>query len=442
MPARDDIAYFGAGPARLPTSVLNEASKALLNYKDSGQSICEISHRSALAAELLKDTKAALTSILAIPDTHDILFMQGGASGQFSAVPLNLAAFWVEGRRRAAVRDLGDDYNAVLERVRHELKANFKMDYLVTGSWSLKASQETALMFEPLGKDFVNVALDTRPLSEGKFRTISEGDTWKLTPSNKQASSPAFVYYCDNETVDGVEFPGFPDRLEGKDDAPNPIVVADMSSNIMSRPVDVSKYGVIYFGAQKNLSSAGLVIAVIRKDILTTTPPVEFLHALGIWSPPTVFNWTALYKANSLYNTLELLPVFIANRVLHSLLSRHQSTASDATSKKAVLASQAEVVSQKADTLCSILDANPSIYHVVPDSKARSRMNLCFRVKGGDKAAEGAFLKGANEKGLLGLEGHRSVGGVRISNYNAVTPEEVDRLAKYLKNFAESYPAT
>ena len=430
MPSRESIAYFGAGPAPLPTKVLQAAAQAMLSYRDTGLSICEISHRSTLAAELLEDAKSALRSLLVIPETHDILFMQAGGSAQFSAVPLNLAAFWVEKRRKLAAQDLGDDDVAILERVRNELKTGLKMDYLVTGSWSLKASQEAALLFEPLGKDFVNVALDSRQDSGGKFRTIPDEKAWKLTSTKNTSGSPAFIYYCDNETVDGVEFPGFPkifDKLGSANGGP--LIVADMSSNILSRPVDVGKFDAIFLGAQKNISSAGLTIAVVRKDILTTAPPPGFLHSLGIWSPPTVLNWPTVYKANSLYNTLELLPVYIANLVIRDLLALHGDQK---------LQGQENIVRKKAKTLYSTLDEYPDVYRVVPDKSVRSRMNLCFRVKGGDEAAEKSFLKGAEELSLQGLKGHRSVGGIRISNYNAVTIQQAEKLAKYLVDFAKS----
>ena len=434
MPTRESVTYFGAGPAPLPTSVLKDAAQAMLSYKDTGLSICEISHRSALASELLEDTKSVLASLLNIPDTHDILFMQAGASAQFSAVPLNLVAFWVEKRRRAAVKELGNDDAAVLERVRNDVKQHLKMDYLVTGSWSLKASQEAALLFEPLSKDFVNVAFDARQGSQStgpgsKFGSLPKSDL-KLTSSESNGVAPAFVYYCDNETVDGVEFPHFPDFLDGSDSTNDePLVVADMSSNILSRSVDVSKYGAIFFGAQKNISSAGLTIAVVRKDILTTVPSTAFLHSLGIWSAPTVLNWPSVYKANSLYNTLELLPVYIARLVMDNLLKLHGLRKLDG---------QGDIVLEKANILYEILDTHPEVYRVVPAKQARSRMNLCFRVKGGNEEAEKAFLKGAEDRMLQGLKGHRSVGGIRISNYNSVTLNQVKKLAEYLKEFANA----
>ena len=249
MPTREEVAYFGAGPAPLPTPVLTAGAKAFLNYESSGLSLAEISHRSATATKILGDTRAALTSLLDIPDNYEILYMQGGGSGEFSAVVFNMVAVWVEKRRRRAESELGDDEEKLLERIRKEVKEDLRLDYLVTGSWSLKASQEAAQLLEPLGKGFVNVALDARQSNGGKFGTIPEEETWKLTPSTRAGGKgSAFVYYCDNETVDGVEFPTFPKSLEssneGEDD--RRLVVADMSSNFLSRRVDISKYAVIF----------------------------------------------------------------------------------------------------------------------------------------------------------------------------------------------------
>ena len=205
--------------------------------------------------------------------------MQAGASAQFSGVPLNLVAYWVEIQRLAAIKSLGESANEsmVIASVKANFEKNFRMDYLVTGSWSLKASQEAALLFEPLGKQYVNIAIDSRKASsDGKKFGFIPTDGWTLSqPSN---GKPSFVYYCDNETVDGVEFPGFPTQLQALADDKSVqayslgecIIVADMSSNILSRPVDVSKYGVLFFGAQKNISSAGLTVAYVQ--ILSPTP--------------------------------------------------------------------------------------------------------------------------------------------------------------------------
>lgn len=243
MPTREEIAYFGAGPAPLPTPVLEAGAKAFLNYEDTGLGLAEISHRSPTATKILTDTKASLTSLLDIPDNYDILFMHGGGSGGFSSTVHNLVAVWVEQRRREAEKELGDDTEKVLERVRRQVREELRLDYLVTGSWSLKASQEAARLLGPLGSDLVNVALDSRKANGGRFGTIPDEATWELTPTRRQGGKgAAFVYYCDNETVDGVEFPGVPEVLQDEER----LVVADMSSNFISRRVDISKFAVIF----------------------------------------------------------------------------------------------------------------------------------------------------------------------------------------------------
>ena len=197
MPAREEVNYFGAGPAPLPTPVIEAGAQAFVNFENSGLSLAEISHRSPTATKILADTKEALISLLDIPDNYEVLYMSGGGSGEFSAVVLNLVAVWVERRRRAAEKELGNDQEAILQRVRKELREELRLDYIVTGSWSLKASQEAANLLDPLGKDFVNIAVDSRENS--KFGTIPPEDCWKLSSNGKCES--AFIYYCDNETV-------------------------------------------------------------------------------------------------------------------------------------------------------------------------------------------------------------------------------------------------
>ena len=233
----------------MPTKVLEAGAQAFVNYEKTGLSLAEISHRSSLATKILNDTKSALSSILGMPDSHEILFLHGGGTGEFSAVVFNMVAVWVEQRRRRAEKELDGDEEKILERVRKELREELKLDYLVTGSWSLKASQEAANLLEPLGKGFTNVAMDARKTNDGKFGTIPGESTWNLTPTRGEGGTgSAFVYYCDNETVDGVEFPKFPECLEpqgqGEDD--ERLVVADMSSNFLSRHIDVRKYAVIF----------------------------------------------------------------------------------------------------------------------------------------------------------------------------------------------------
>ena len=248
MPSRSEVSYFGAGPAPLPTPVLETSAKALLNFENTGLSLAEISHRSPTANKIIADSKEALIQLLEIPEDYEILFLQGGGSGEFSASVQNVVGYWVERRRRKAVAELGGEEKAdekdVVERVRKDIESELKVDYLVTGSWSLKASQEGARL---IGKKYVNVAVDCRKFSkDGKFTAIPDEKKWSLSRNGKGG---AMVYYCDNETVDGVEFPSFPKSLEGNEGSnedDETIVVADMSSNFLSRKVDVKKYGIIF----------------------------------------------------------------------------------------------------------------------------------------------------------------------------------------------------
>jgi phosphoserine aminotransferase len=424
MPSRQEVAYFGAGPAPLPTSVVEAGAKAFVNYNDCGLGLGEISHRSPTANKILEDTKASLTTLLDIPDDYEILFMQGGGSGQFSSVVQNLVGVWVERRRQRAEADISATENKdelVFERLQKEVQEELKLDYIVTGSWSLKAAQEATRL---IGAKNVNIALDARTANNGKFGKIPAEETWTLSPSKNSA----FVYFCDNETVDGVEFPSFPKILESDDR----IVVADMSSNFLSRKVDVSKYSVIFGGAQKNIGIAGISIIIIKKSLLppqTPTPAPALLHRLNIGGLPgsVVLDYATIAKNNSLYNTLPIFNLWIAGQVMAELVQTHGAQK---------ITGQEQISNRKAEILYSVLDKFPQVYHVVPDTLVRSRMNLCFRVYGGDAEKEKEFLAGAEKRLLQGLKGHRSVGGIRASNYNAVPLENVEKLAKYLEDYA------
>ena len=199
MPSREEIAYFGAGPSGLDSQIALAASQAFLNYENSGLGLAEISHRSPEATKIVADTKAALRQILEIPDNYEVLLIHGGGSGQFSAVVFNMIVMWVEKRRREAAEEEDQDERRILERVRREVRTELRLDYVLTGSWSLKASQEAAKLLEPLGKDVVNIVVDARKTSEkGKFDNIPK-EGWNLTPNETYGKESAFVYYCDNE---------------------------------------------------------------------------------------------------------------------------------------------------------------------------------------------------------------------------------------------------
>jgi phosphoserine aminotransferase len=304
MPSREEITYFGAGPALLPTDVLRTAASALVDYENTGLGLAEHSHRSELATGILNTTKADLAKYLDVPDDYEILFMQGGGSGEFSATVYNMVNVWVERRKQKILKELGVEEgkipeNELVQQLQKAVDEDLKVDYIVTGSWSLKASQEAARL---VGAEHVNVVADARKINEGKFGKIPEESSWKLS------KNPAMVYYCDNETVDGVEFPGFPKILEPNGDD-SPLVVADMSSNILSRRIPVKNFSLIFFGAQKNLGSTGITVVIIRKNLLppvVATPASTLLRKLGLPIGPIILSYETIANNNSLYNTLSI----------------------------------------------------------------------------------------------------------------------------------------
>lgn len=294
------------GPALLPTNVLEKAAEALVNYNGTGLGLAEHSHRSEIAAKVLNEAKADLATFLDIPNDYEVLFMQGGGSGEFSATVYNLVGVWVEKRKQKILKELGIKEgqeipeDVIVKELEKAVQGELKIDYLVTGSWSLKASQEAARL---VGAEHVNVVADARKINDGKFGKIPEESTWKLS------KNPAMVYYCDNETVDGVEFPGFPEALKPDANGEGPIVVADMSSNILSRRIPVKNFSLIFFGAQKNLGSTGITVVIIKKSLLppaVATPPPTLLRKLGLPVGPIVLSYETIAKNNSLYNTLSI----------------------------------------------------------------------------------------------------------------------------------------
>ncbi|KAK9450777.1 pyridoxal phosphate-dependent transferase [Limtongia smithiae] len=385
MTRADVTHYFGAGPALLPTAVLNQAALDLLDYKGSGLGLGELSHRSALAVGVVDSAKANLKSLLDIPDTHEVFFMQSGGTGEFSATVYNMLAAFA-----------------------HKTGKKGKADYLITGSWSEKAAEEA----RRLGVD-VNVALDSRIARENhKFGSLPPPSTWKFG----SAEDTAYVYYCDNETVNGVEFPYVPPVPEGVE------LVADMSSNILSRAVDVSKFGLIFAGAQKNIGIAGATVCIIKKSLLTKASD-SVLNELGVPIAPLVFDFPTIVKNNSLYNTLPIFNVHVVNLTTSALIAAGGIKAQEIMS------------GAKATKLYDALDSVPAgTFGLAVDKDCRSRMNIVFTLPTAEK--EKTFLEGAKAIGLTGLSGHRSVGGIRISNYNAVSEASIDLLVQWLKDFS------
>ncbi len=352
---------FCAGPAALPEAVLKQASEEMLDWHSAGLSVMEMSHRSKEIVTIFAEAEQNLRDLMAIPDDYAVLFLQGGASTQFSAVPLNL---------------LGDKNTA---------------DYVNTGQWSKKAIKEAKRYCE------VNVAASSE---DTNFTTIPARETWQL---NKDA---AFFHYTPNETIGGVEFFDVPDV--------NVPIVADMSSTILSRPINVADFGVIYAGAQKNIGPAGLTLVIVRKDLLGNAQS----------QTPTMLDWSVAAENDSMYNTPPTYSVYLAGLVFKWLKAQGG------------LQGIAEINQRKAKKLYDYIDGS-EFYANPVEVSSRSSMNVPFTLKDAD--LDKSFLAGADESGLLNLKGHRSVGGMRASIYNAVPEQAIDDLISYMQAFAQAH---
>lgn len=362
------VINFGAGPAKLPRSVLLQAQAELLSYSGLGISVLEMSHRSPDFNKILIKAESLVRELLKVPANYKVLFLQGGGSGQFSAVPLNLIGL-KEGRRA---------------------------DYIVTGTWSAKAAKEA----EKYGAvNVIHPKLDA-------YTRIPDPGSWTLDPS------ASYVYYCCNETVHGVEFQFTPDPQ-------GPVLVSDMSSNFLSRPVDVSKFGLIYAGAQKNVGCAGVTVVIVREDLLG--------HALP--GCPVIMDYKVLAEMNSLYNTPPCYSIYIMGLVLEWIKNNGGSAAMETLNKK------------KSSMVYDVIDSSDHFYVCPVEAACRSRMNVPFRVgkKEGDEALEKQFLDGASKLGMISLKGHRSVGGIRASLYNAVTVDDTEALVAFMKEFQKNH---
>ncbi|CAK8678294.1 unnamed protein product [Clavelina lepadiformis] len=358
------IINFNPGPAKIDPSVLLRAQAEILNFQQLGISVMEMSHRSADFAKILNGAKATLTQLLNIPENYKILFLQGGATAQFSAVPLNL-----------------------LQR-----SPNCSADYIVTGTWSAKAVKEA----QKYGK----VHIVHQPLE--KYSRVPEQEEFDLDPE------AAYVYYCDNETVNGVEFSYVPDTG-------NVPLVADMSSNILSKPVDVSKFGIILAGAQKNIGCAGVTLAIIREDLV----------GYCMKQCPTILDYKIQIGMDSLYNTPPSYSIYLMGLVLEWI----QNTGG--------LLSMAKKCVLKSQLVYSAINESNGFYSCAIEDGSRSRMNVTFRIDGpaGDSELENAFIEESKAANMIGLKGHRSVGGIRASLYNAVTLEETQFLVNLMMDF-------
>jgi phosphoserine aminotransferase len=349
---------FSAGPATLPEEVLKQAADEMLDWHGSGQSVMEMSHRGKEFISIAEAAEADLRELMGIPSNYKVLFLQGGATLQFEMIPMNL------------------------------LRGKASADYINTGEWSKKAIKAAKAFGQ------VNVAASSE---DRNFTCVPAQDTWKL---DKNA---AYVHICSNETIGGVEFNWLPDT----GDVP---LVADMSSNILSRPLDVAKYGLIYAGAQKNIGPAGLTIVIVRDDLIGKAQP----------APTTMLDYRTHAEADSMYNTPPTYGIYIAGLVFQML------------KRKGGLAAMERHNREKAGLLYSCLEQ--SKFFVSPVAKAdRSLMNVPFTLKNAELDEE--FLKGAKARGMIQLKGHRSVGGMRASIYNAMPIEGVKTLVEYMKEF-------
>lgn len=350
---------FSAGPATLPQSVLEQVREEMLDWHGEGMSVMEMSHRGKSFVSILEQAEADLRELLAVPAGYKVLFLQGGASAQFSMVPLNL---------------LGDKRRA---------------DYINTGSWSKKAMAEAKRFCE------VSIVGDS---SEVNFSRVPGQEELRLN------ADAAYLHYTANNTIFGTEFHYIPDA----GDIP---LVCDASSNILSRPVDVSKYGVIYAGAQKNIGPAGMAIVILREDLLGKALP----------QTPTMMDYQPHAENDSCYNTPPTFAIYVAGLVFRKLLDDGGLTEIEALNLR------------KSTALYQAIDGN-DFYNCPTEVASRSRMNVPFTLANAE--LDGRFLQEAAEAGLVNLKGHRSVGGMRASIYNAMPEEGVAALIEFMENFA------
>jgi len=358
--ARKRAFNFNAGPAALPLSVLERAREEMTDYNGTGMSVMEMSHRSKDYEEIQSRAEQGLRRHLAIPENYSVLFLQGGGSLQFAMVPMNL---YLQGK---------------------------PVDVIHTGAWTAKAISEL------------------KKIAEYRLAGTTEPDKFVRIPDAAEISLSAnasYVYLASNNTIEGTEWTAFPNT----GDVP---LVADMSSDILSRPVDVGKFGLIFAGAQKNLGPSGVTVVIIRNELVERAGK----------NVPAILQYRTHAKDRSLYNTPPTFSVYILGLVI------------DWIEAEGGIAKIEQRNNAKAKLLYDVLDAGD--FYACPVAKnSRSKMNVVFRISGGDEIAEKQFAKDATAAGLIGLAGHRSVGGLRVSLYNAVTLEAVEALVAFMRDF-------
>lgn len=361
---------FSAGPAAIPEDVLQQAASEMLDWRGSGMSVMEMSHRGKEFISICEKAEADFRQLLAVPQNFHILFMQGGGLAENAIVPLNLS-------QGGAV------------------------DFVVTGSWSQKSTKEAA--------KFCNAAVAATDEAQG-FTHIPDPASWKLR------SDARYVHICSNETINGVEFQQLPDLASLGCQAP---LVIDFSSHVASRTVDWSRVGLAFGGAQKNLGPAGLTLVVVRDDLLG--------HAMAMC--PSAFNYRLVADNRSMYNTPPTWGIYIAGLTFEWILRQQEGSASGVAALEARNTAKAELLYQAID--------GSQLYENRVARDCRSRMNVPFFLK--DESRNQAFLDGAKARGLLQLKGHKSVGGMRASIYNAMPLAGVQALVDYMREFQQSH---
>lgn len=356
--SQNRIYNFSAGPSMLPEAVLSKAASEMLNYNNSGMSVMEMSHRSKTYEEIIFGCEAKLRSVLSVPDNYKVLFLQGGASSQFAMVPMNL------------------------------MTKNGIADYIVTGQFAKKAYDEA--------KKYGDVRLAASS-SDKNFTYIPSQSQLKLSPDAD------YVYICHNNTIFGSTWNYVPETGSIP-------LVADMSSSILSAPVDVSKYGLIFAGAQKNMGPAGLTVVIIREDLVGKPMPFT----------PTMFDYSVHAANDSMYNTPPTYSIYVCKLVLEWLEELGGVTAMEKINRK------------KAAMLYDYLD-NSKLFKAPVDKSCRSLMNVTFVT--GNTDTDDAFCKEAAKNGFVSIKGHRSVGGMRASIYNAMPVEGVEKLVAFMRDF-------
>lgn len=363
---------FSAGPSCLPPEILQQAANEMLNWNGCGMGVMEMSHRSPEYESIIGKAEADLRELLNIPANYKVLFLQGGASLQFACIPLNL----LQGKETA--------------------------NYLTTGAWSDKAIAEARKYCTPTE---VATSKDT------KFTTVPDVSTWNVNPNG------AYFHFCNNETVHGVEANLTPEMFERIGDQ---IIVADMSSNFLSQAVDVSKYGVIYAGAQKNAGPAGVTIVIVREDLLGNSLPIT----------PTMCDWKTQADGGSMYNTPPCYAIYMCG-LFFDYVKRHGG-----------IENYQRISQEKSQLLYQTIDNSGGFYTNPVDPRYRSRMNVPFLINNNDSALQSKFLKEAATRGLVNLSGHRSVGGLRASIYNGMEIDGVQRLTEFMREFQAANPVS